>query len=68
MISRYLKQHYEGKSVYVVGTPSLIQEFQYFGINVTEEDPDIVVLGFDTTLTYEKMCIRDRAYICYQIN
>ena len=55
VISRYLKQHYEGKSVYVVGTPSLIQEFQYFGINVTEEDPDIVVLGFDTTLTYEKL-------------
>ena len=53
VISRYLKQHYEGKSVYVVGTPSLIQEIQYFGINVTEEDPDIVVLGFDTTLTYE---------------
>ena len=55
VISRYLKQHYEGKSVYVVGTLSLIQEFQYFGINVTEEDPDIVVLGFDTTLTYEKL-------------
>ena len=55
VISRYLKQHYEGKSVYVVGTPSLIQEIQYFGINVTEEDPDIVVLGFDTTLTYEKL-------------
>ena len=55
VISRYLKQHYEGKSVYVVGTQSLIREFQYFGINVTEEDPDIVVLGFDTTLTYEKL-------------
>ena len=55
VISRYLKQHYEGKSVYVVGTPSLIQEFQYFDMNLTEEDPDIVVLGFDTTLTYEKL-------------
>ena len=55
VISRYLKQHYEGKSVYVVVTPSMIREFQYFGINVTEEDPDIVVLGFDTTLTYEKL-------------
>ena len=55
VISRYLKQHYEGKSVYVLGTPSLIQEFQYFDMNLTEEDPDIVVLGFDTTLTYEKL-------------
>ena len=55
VISRYLKPHYEGKSVYVVGTPSLIQEFKYFDMNLTEEDPDIVVLGFDTTLTYEKL-------------
>ena len=55
VISRYLKQHYEEKSVYVLGTPSLIQEFKYFDMNLTEEDPDIVVLGFDTTLTYEKL-------------
>ena len=55
VIIKYLKEHYDGKSIYVLGTPSLIQEFQYFGINVTEEDPDIVVLGFDTTLTYEKL-------------
>ena len=32
----------------------LIKEFQSFDMNLTEEDPDIVVLGFDTTLTYEK--------------
>ena len=55
VIVKYLKEHYEGKSIYVLGTPSLIQEFQYFDMNLTEEDPDIVVLGFDTTLTYEKL-------------
>ena len=53
VIVKYLKEHYEGKSIYVLGTQSLIQEFQYFDMNLTEEDPDIVVLGFDTTLTYE---------------
>ena len=53
VIIKYLKEHYDGKSIYVVGTTSLIQEFQYFDMNLTEEDPDIVVLGFDTTLTYE---------------
>lgn len=52
---KHLKEHYKGKSIYVVGTPSLIKEFQSFDMNLTEEDPDIVVLGFDTTLTYEKM-------------
>lgn len=55
VIIKYLKDHYDGKSIYVVGTPSLIQEFQYFDMNLVEEDPDIVVLGFDTTLTYEKL-------------
>ncbi len=55
VIIKYLKEHYDGKSIYVVGTTSLIQEFQYFDMNLTEEDPDIVVLGFDTTLTYEKL-------------
>ena len=55
VIVKYLKEHYGGKSIYVLGTSSLIQEFQYFDMNLTEEDPDIVVLGFDTTLTYEKL-------------
>lgn len=55
VIIKYLKEYYDKKSIYVVGTPSLIQEFESFGMNLTEEDPDIVVLGFDTTLTYEKL-------------
>ena len=28
---------------------------KYLDMNLTDEDPDIVVLGFDTTLTYEKL-------------
>lgn len=55
VIIKYLKEQYEGKSIYVVGTPSLIQEFESFDMNLTEEDPDVVVLGFDTSLTYEKL-------------
>ena len=55
VIIKYLKEYYDKKSIYVVGTPSLIQEFESFDMNLTEEDPDIVVLGFDTTLTYEKL-------------
>lgn len=52
---RYLKKHQPGKSIYVVGTPSLIHEFQAYDVPLTEENPDIVILGFDTTLTYEKV-------------
>ena len=52
---KYLKEYYEGKRLYIVGTPLLKHEFETAGIVLTEEDPDIVVLGFDTTLTYEKL-------------
>lgn len=41
--------------VYLVGTPDLAEEFERWGITLTEENPDYVVLGFDTTLTYEKL-------------
>ena len=44
---RFLLEKHPGKSVYVVGTSSLLNEFRSFGIPLVEEDPDIVVLGFD---------------------
>jgi len=51
----YLAQHYEGSSLYVVGTPALCAMFERHGFTLTESDPDVAVLGFDTTLTYEKL-------------
>lgn len=51
----YLQRHYPGARLYLVGTPSLEQEFLDFGFELVETDPDLVVLGFDTTMTYEKM-------------
>lgn len=59
----YLKENYSGKSVYLVGTQALIDEFMTAGIQLTSDNPDIVVMGFDTTITYEKLwkicdCIR----------
>lgn len=40
---------------YLVGTPSLEREFLDHGLELTDENPDTVVLGFDTTLTYDKL-------------
>ncbi len=51
----FLKTHRPGKKVYLLGTPDLWRSFQEAGIPLTEEMPDIVLLGFDTTLTYEKL-------------
>lgn len=51
----YLNRYYAGKRVYLVGTPALEDSFREAGIPLTEEEPDIVVVGFDTTLTYRKL-------------
>ena len=55
VILRWLKKHHDGKRVYVVGTPALRTEFKKHGWVLDEEHPEIVILGFDTTLTYEKL-------------
>lgn len=48
----YLRTHYPGKRVYLVGTPLLTESFREAGICLVEEAPDLVVVGFDMTLTY----------------
>ena len=51
----YLSRQRPGAKIYLVGTPSLEAEFGRFGFVLTDEDPEAVVLGFDTTLTYQKL-------------
>ncbi|MFO8035266.1 MAG: HAD-IIA family hydrolase [Anaerolineales bacterium] len=51
----YLNQKKPGADIYLVGTPALEKEFLQHGFNLVEKDPDFVVLGFDTTLTYDKI-------------
>ena len=55
VILEYLEEHHKGESYYVVGTPSLVKAFEEAGFQIDEENPDVVILGFDTTLTYEKI-------------
>lgn len=51
----WLKQNCAGQRVYLLGNERLTNDFINAGIELDENDPDIVVLGFDTTLTYEKI-------------
>ena len=51
----YLNRRKPGAKIYLVGTPVLEQEFQQAGFVLTDQNPDFVVVGFDTTLTYEKL-------------
>lgn len=53
----YLKEHYPGKKVFLLGNELLTREFEEEGIPLAKEEAEVVVTGFDTTLTYEKMCL-----------
>lgn len=54
----YLKKQKKGAKVYLLGTKALEEEFEREGFILEKERHkkiDYVVLGFDTTLTYEKL-------------
>ncbi len=51
----FLRRNRAGKSVYLVGNRNLTKDFREAGIPLVEMNPDIVVIGFDTELTYEKL-------------
>jgi len=51
----YAQRKYASAKVYVVGTPPLEEEFRQHGFQLEENDPQLIVLGFDTTLTYQKL-------------
>ena len=50
-----INELYPGKRAFVLGNEFLIEDFREAGIPVDQENPEIVVIGFDTTLDYAKM-------------
>jgi HAD superfamily hydrolase (TIGR01457 family) len=52
---RYLAQRNPGARVFLVGTTQLEQQFGAFEFQISQEDPELVVLGFDTGFTYDKL-------------
>lgn len=66
VMTSYLNTNYPGKKVYLLGTKPLEDSFKAAGINLfnlensdalanMDQRPDIVVVGFDKTLTFEKL-------------
>jgi HAD superfamily hydrolase (TIGR01457 family) len=51
----YILRYHGGKSVYPLGTSKFINELKNAKITVSDTDPDIVLLAFDTSITYEKI-------------
>lgn len=51
----FLKREFPTAKIFLVGTSSLQEEFKNWGFELEHKEPDIAVLGFDTTLTYKKL-------------
>ncbi|MBE6664362.1 MAG: HAD-IIA family hydrolase [Ruminococcaceae bacterium] len=53
----YLNKHHKGATLYVCGTQSLKDELISNGYTITEnlDDVEVVVMGFDTELTFKKL-------------
>jgi 4-nitrophenyl phosphatase len=53
----YLRAHLpDVKRIAILGTPSLERELEEAGFARDWDSPQAVVVGFDTTLTYERLC------------
>ena len=57
----YIHTHYpEAKKLFLLGTPSMISQFEKAGFISTSDDPDdlpdIIVAAFDMTLSYSRLC------------
>jgi 4-nitrophenyl phosphatase len=51
----YLREQHPAARLYLVGTQSLEEEFRQYGFQLVDNKPQFVVLGFDTSLTYQKL-------------
>ncbi|MDR3263931.1 MAG: HAD-IIA family hydrolase [Clostridiales bacterium] len=51
----YIAREHGGKRVYIAATDEVKEDFRANGVTLTEDNPDIAVLTFDTSLTYQKI-------------
>lgn len=68
---RYLERHYKDKKLFVMGTASFVEEVKSYGLTVTEQserDVDGVVVGFDRTLSYEKVEAACKLLFCPEVD
>lgn len=50
-----LNELYPGKRCFVLGNDYLLAELAENGVTIDQNDPEMVVIGYDTTLDYKKM-------------
>jgi 4-nitrophenyl phosphatase/NagD protein len=51
----FVKKEFPGKKVFLLGTDALYDEFKAYGVPMSYDEADLVVMGFDTALCYERL-------------
>jgi len=51
----YLNDNYKDKKIYPVGTRAFMRELKSYGVEFSSDEADVVCVGFDTELYYEKL-------------
>lgn len=51
----YINKNYKNKTVFLVGNEKLANTFKKAGVHLVDENPDMVVVGLDNSLTYDKI-------------
>jgi HAD superfamily hydrolase (TIGR01457 family) len=59
--ARFIRERRSEKKVYVVADPEVTKELNGLGVRSCDDDPDIVLLTFDRTITFDKI---NKAYHC----
>ena len=52
----FLHREQPNKRVWVLGNEYLLEELREQGIHVVNDHPDVLLAGYDTSLTYRKLC------------
>ena len=62
--AKYCQEHYGGASVMMIGENGLEEALQSEGIQINKKSPDVVVMGIDRNISYDKLadaCLAIRA-------
>ncbi|MBR0459432.1 MAG: HAD-IIA family hydrolase [Victivallales bacterium] len=50
------EEHPAWKRLFLLGVPAMKEELQAYGYDIVDDAPDAVIVSFDKTLTYDRLC------------
>jgi Predicted sugar phosphatases of the HAD superfamily len=53
--AQYIKNDRKGKKAFLLATPDVTAELSSMGVDISDSDPDMVLLTFDRTITFDKI-------------